>query len=203
MANDQGSWPVVAGAISWLVVAVAGLVVFRSLGFGVCGAAVLVLAIVAAGRVDLPLARRAEEAPNRRAKPGVSLNLGGGLIPLGLAVYEAGRLPSSLAGRFLIATAAVAVMSYLLARPVPGRGIVLPWILPALLGAALALILARTHAQSVAFSAGTLGTFVGADLLHLPSLTRIGAVRMGIGGDGPFDGLLWSGLLAAGMAGGF
>jgi uncharacterized membrane protein len=203
MANGQRSWSIIAGAVLWLVIALLGFVIFRSLGLGAWGAALLILAIVVGGRIDLPLAKGRESTGNHAAKPGICLNVGGGLIPLGIAIFQAIRLGPPRLTALVLATAAVATASYLLARPVAGKGIVLPWVLPALFGAAFALILAPAHAISLAFTAGTLGTFLGADILHLPSLNRIGAVHVGIGGAGPSDGLLWSGLLAAGMAGGF
>jgi uncharacterized membrane protein len=203
MATEQRAWPNVLVVISWLIVGIAGLLVFRALDFGVSIAILVVLAIVAGGRINIPLVRRRDETAERRARAELSVNVGGGLIPLGLAAHQAVRLPASFAEPLGLATAAVATMSYVLARPVAGRGIVLPWVLPALMGAALALILAPSGAPNLAFAAGALGTFLGADILHLPSLKRIGAIRMSIGGDGPFDGLLWSGLFAAGMAGGF
>jgi uncharacterized membrane protein len=193
----------VVSLLAWCVMTLAGFVVFRALGFPSGVATTLLLGIALGGKYDVPLIPGSGTAAQQSRAPRLGLNVGGGLIPLGVATQQTLRMPSSLAGTLALSIAAVAAFSYGLARPVAGRGIVLPWALPALLGAALALILAPSRAPSVAFAAGTFGTCIGADLLHLHSLRRIGAIRLGIGGDGPFDGLLWSGLLAAGMAGGF
>ncbi len=130
----------------------------------------------------------------------VGINVGGCVIPLAVAIERAIGVPNSAWFPLTGAIGLVALLSYLLARPVAGQGIVLPWPLPGLLGAALGLSLSPEHPVVVAYVAGVVGPLLGADLLHLPQLTRLGAVRAGIGGEGPFDGLLWSGLLASYLA---
>ena len=174
----------------------AGFLVLKRLGFGPIGSIGLIAAIVLGGAVDVPL-------PNLfRGSPRLLLNVGGGLIPLGLAAFLMIRLPNADLRVITIVVAVVAAVSYLLARPEPGRGIVLPWIFPAMLAAAMAIVAGPDRAGAVAFVGAAAGTFLGADLLHLRSLGRIGALRVGLGGSGPADGILWSALLAAALAGG-
>ncbi len=76
-----------------------------------------------------------------------------------------------------------------------------PWLLPGMLAASLALVLTPNIAPRLAFLAAVVGSFLGADLLTLSAIARLGAFRAVLGGGGPFDGLLWTGLLAALLAG--
>jgi uncharacterized membrane protein len=81
---------------------------------------------------------------------------------------------------------------YLLAQPVRGVGLVMPGLVPPVVAAAAALILAPADAPPVAFIAGVLGPLLGADLLHLRDVSRIASAMMSIGGAGTFDGILGS-----------
>jgi uncharacterized membrane protein len=47
---------------------------------------------------------------------------------------------------------------------------------------------------------GALGPLIGADLLHLRDLERIGAGAVSIGGAGTFDGIVLSALIATLLA---
>lgn len=122
------------------------------------------------------------------------INLGGALIPLLVAAYLLPRLPLyPVVLTFLL----VCIVCYVLARPVEGVGIVLPAFVPPIISALLALTLYPEGAAGVAFCGGVLGTLVGADVLHLPRLLRMGAGVMSIGGAGVFDGIFLTGVLAA------
>ena len=68
--------------------------------------------------------------------------------------------------------------------------------LPPLLAATAALLLAGAAAPPVAYVAGVLGTLIGADLLNLHRIRRMGAPVVSIGGAGTFDGILLSGVIA-------
>jgi uncharacterized membrane protein len=135
----------------------------------------------------------------------IAVNVGGCLIPLGIAAYELSYLAAAGRGALAAVTAACAVnalVCYVTARPVPGVGIVMPGLLAALVAAGLALVFAPAHAAPVAFVAGVVGPLVGADLLHLTdlagkNLTSKPAGIMSIGGAGTFDGIVLSGIVAA------
>ena len=71
---------------------------------------------------------------------------------------------------------------------------------PPLAAALLALLLAPGNAPPVAYVAGTLGTLIGADLLHLPDLRRFDTQLLSIGGAGVHDGIFFAGLVAALLA---
>jgi uncharacterized membrane protein len=70
----------------------------------------------------------------------------------------------------------------------------------------VALALSRRQAPAVAYIAGSIGTLVGADLLNLDRVGRMGAPIASIGGAGKFDGIFLTGIAAmllAGIIGGF
>jgi len=48
----------------------------------------------------------------------------------------------------------------------------------------------------IAYTGGTLGTLVGADLLNLRGITKLGAPVVSIGGAGTFDGVFLAGVIA-------
>jgi uncharacterized membrane protein len=123
----------------------------------------------------------------------IAINLGGALIPLAVDLF---LLPRAPALPLLGAIAGVAAAAYALARPAWPVGIVLPAFVPPLAAALMALLLAPTAAPVVAYIAGTLGTLIGADLLHLPDLERFDAQLLSIGGAGVHDGIFFAGVIA-------
>jgi len=48
----------------------------------------------------------------------------------------------------------------------------------------------------IAFASGVFGTIIGADLLHLRTIHKLGAEMVSIGGAGTFDGILLTGVVA-------
>lgn len=129
----------------------------------------------------------------------VAVNVGGAVIPVLLVIYLMSRY--GIGRRGLVALAVVTAVTHLLARPVPGVGIALPPLLPALAAAGAALLLDRRGAPRTAFIAGTLGTLIGADLLNLGGLQDLGAPVVSIGGAGTFDGVFLTGIIAVLLAG--
>ena len=128
----------------------------------------------------------------------VAVNVGGALVPVFLSVLLLVR-----SGAWMPALAAVAVVSalaYVAARPVEGVGIVLPTLLAPAAAALCAVLLAPEHSAAVAYAAGALGALVGADLMHLREIGRLGAPVASIGGAGTFDGIFVSGLVAVLLA---
>jgi uncharacterized membrane protein len=96
----------------------------------------------------------------------------------------------------LIATAVVAGIVHLAARPLLGVGIVVPGLLPPLVAAAAALVVGGPAVAADAYVAGVAGTLIGADLLNLHRISRLGAPMVSVGGAGTFDGVLLSGVMA-------
>ncbi len=128
----------------------------------------------------------------------VAINVGGALIPALLSLYL--FLTMGMPGRMLIGTAIVAVVVNQLAQVVPGVGVAVPVLLPPLLAAGVALILAFRRAPPVAYVAGSMGTLIGADLMNLGRVTEMGAPVLSIGGAGTFDGVFLTGILAGLLA---
>lgn len=139
----------------------------------------------------LPVAR-----PDGRTT--VAVNVGGALVPGAVAGFLIAH--DRLDPGTLLATLLVTAVVFAVARPVPGIGIVTPALLPPLAAAGSALVLGGPAVPAVAFVAGTFGTLVGADLLHLGRVRSLGARVVAIGGAGTFDGVFLTGLIAVLLA---
>ncbi|HHV62853.1 MAG TPA: DUF1614 domain-containing protein [Firmicutes bacterium] len=135
--------------------------------------------------------------PPRVREQVIAINFGGAIVPFLFALYLLGRAPL---GPALAATALVAVVAKALARPVAGVGIALPAFIPPLVAASAAFLLARDNAAPVAYIAGSMGTLIGADLLNLHRIRRLGAQVVSIGGAGVYDGIFLVGVVAALLA---
>lgn len=124
----------------------------------------------------------------------IAVNMGGCVLPVLMSLY---LLQKAEPVSFLITFAVVTAVAYLSARVVPGVGIVMPvWISP-FTSAITAAIVSPHSPAAVAFSAGVLGTLVGADLLHLKDFVRSTPGILSIGGAGVFDGIFLTGIIAA------
>jgi uncharacterized membrane protein len=123
----------------------------------------------------------------------VALNVGGGLIPVVLALYQ---FSHSNALAIALVTTIVTIVSYFAARVVPGIGIQMSPLVAPLTAALSATLIASPHAAPVAFAGGVLGTLIGADLLHLKDIQAMSSGVLSIGGAGVFDGIALCGLFA-------
>jgi uncharacterized membrane protein len=124
----------------------------------------------------------------------IALNVGGALIPSLLSLYLFFR--TRMYGRMLVATAIVALVVNRLAQVVPGVGIAVPMLVPPLVAAAVALLLALRRAPPLAYVSGSMGALIGADVLNLARVGTMGAPIVAIGGAGTFDGVFLSGIIA-------
>jgi uncharacterized membrane protein len=160
--------------------------------------AVMLLSLVGSV-MDIPIFAIAPAGPARTSSPTVvALNVGGALIPILVSLYLIAR--TRMYARMLISTAVVAAVVHSLAELVPGVGIAVPMIAPPLVAAGVALLLAFRRAPPVAYVAGSMGTLIGADLLNLGRIARLGAPVVSIGGAGTFDGVFLTGILAGLLA---
>lgn len=124
----------------------------------------------------------------------VALNVGGGLIPTLLALYQLGR---SNVLAIILSTAIVSLVSYHSAHIVPGIGIQINSLVAPLTAVLSAVVLTKgIQVPPVAFASGVLGTLIGADLLHLPQIEKMASGVLSIGGAGVFDGIALCGLFA-------
>ncbi|MGB9914431.1 MAG: DUF1614 domain-containing protein [Candidatus Bathyarchaeales archaeon] len=131
----------------------------------------------------------------------VAINVGGALIPSTVSLYLLSKAEPLMIFYSLIGVAAVALFTYAVAKPVKGVGIVTPAFLPPLAAAAIALFLSPAQPQIIAYVSGVLGTLIGADLLNLSSIPKLGAPIASIGGAGTFDGVFLSGIIAVLLVG--
>ncbi len=199
-----------------LVVVQVGLVTvaFEKLGLSSQQGMTLLLLSLAGSVINLPLFRVRSEAPGPlidpplppwwqpRPRPGytvVAVNLGGCLVPLGFSLFLLGEGRVGW-GEAALAVALVAAVSYRFARPIPGLGIGMPLLIPPLAAALAAWLIAPEQRAPLAYVGGTLGVLVGADLLHLKAVRRLGAPVASIGGAGTFDGIFLTGIVAVLLA---
>ncbi|MEJ5293317.1 MAG: DUF1614 domain-containing protein [Candidatus Methanosuratincola sp.] len=129
----------------------------------------------------------------------LSINLGGAVMPVLLSAYLLLANPGA-ALPAIASTAVVSSVVYFIAKPVGGVGIVTPMFIPPLVAAVSALAFGGQYSVVVAYAGGTMGTLIGADLLHLKDIRSMGAGNMSIGGAGTFDGIFLTGLLAVILA---
>lgn len=177
---------------------------FGALGLSPSTAFALIVLMLAGSLINIPLTRHTRHyhmpgtmrglfssPPPQHS--GLAINLGGAVVPLALSVYLLTLVPSLW--QVGVATLIMAIVSKSLARPVPGRGIVLPVFVPPLLSALTAVLLAYEFAAPTAYIAGTMGTLIGADLLNIHRVRSFPGV-LSIGGAGVFDGIFLVGIVA-------
>jgi uncharacterized membrane protein len=124
----------------------------------------------------------------------IAVNLGGAVIPTILSIYL--MIKNRLFFSGVVGTGIAAVIIHHLAYPVPGVGIAVPVLLPAVVALVIAWLFSREHAPALAYIVGTLGTLIGADLVNLGKLQGLGAPVASIGGAGTFDGIFLTAILA-------
>lgn len=142
----------------------------------------------------------------------LAINVGGAIVPLIISAHLilTRRILALKAG---VGVLVVAIIAYVLAMPVAGEGIVLPfWVSPTL-AALCGIFLSRgcDCAPSLAYISGSMGTLLGADIMNiltpgvLPALSPVGLqtskpLVLSIGGAGVFDGIFLTGILAVLLA---
>jgi uncharacterized membrane protein len=124
----------------------------------------------------------------------IAVNLGGAVIPTLLSFYL--LIKNRLLWRGLLGIAIVALVTNRLATPVKGVGIAMPGFIPPIIAAAVGLLLGWRSAAPLAYSAGALGTLIGADLMNLGAVRGLGAPVASIGGAGTYDGIFLTGIVA-------
>ena len=186
---------------------------FDKLGLSAESGFLLLFVSLFGSLINLPLFTVSAEAPPTEAVPEVlrgllrrtlrefhgrtliAINVGGGLIPALFSLYLIGRggLPLPVLGS---AVGIVALVSHLVSRPLPGIGIGIPIFVAPIAAALTALLLDPEHSAALAYVSGTLGVLIGADLLRLKDIRRMGTPVAAIGGAGTFDGIFLTGIVA-------
>lgn len=154
------------------------------------GALAVIAAIIVGSFIDIPLF----VSPVR-----ATLNVGGGLIPIGLAIYVLSRAGTSREwGRAIAAILITGMAVYLagrlqLADPFRYNFVDTLFLFP-LVGGGVAYLVGRSRRS--AFIAATLGVVL-ADIFHLLELTANGLPGFAhIGGGGVFDTVILAGVVA-------
>ncbi|WP_031483886.1 DUF1614 domain-containing protein [Maridesulfovibrio frigidus] len=132
----------------------------------------------------------------------VAVNIGGCVIPTLLSMTLLAKYGYNIS--ILLCIVIVIAATYALAKPIPGVGIGIPVLIPPIITALAALIFVPGEiAPIAAYVAGSLGTLIGADILHLatPATRKVlDAPVVSIGGAGTFDGIFITGILAVLLA---
>ncbi|HKJ83694.1 MAG TPA: DUF1614 domain-containing protein, partial [Mariprofundaceae bacterium] len=118
----------------------------------------------------------------------VAVNVGGCMVPL---VFSASLIHGFTISwpNIGLAVLLCAGICYAISRPVAGIGIGMPMLIAPLAAAIVALAIGGKTAAPLAYIAGTTGVIIGADLLHLKDIAKLGAPVVSIGGAGTFDGI--------------
>jgi uncharacterized membrane protein len=181
---------------------------FEKLGISPELTLILLLTILVGSAINIPIGRKkmvyVEESrffglfkKPRIETQGLAINLGGAVIPILISLYFLTKIPLE---PVFWATILMIVVSKLLARVIPGRGVSLPVLAPPLFSAIFAFLLAPSFAAPCAFVAGTLGVLIGADILNLRRVQKHDSF-LSIGGAGVFDGIFLVGVASALLAG--
>lgn len=190
-------------------------IAFEKLGLSPDSALLLFLTILGGSLVNLPLFSMKSEPPRLEDMPPlvrelysqmphtgmtiVMVNVGGCVVPAAFSLYLLAHYPLNLF-YVVLAVAAVALLCFKTTRPLPGVGLGAPMLLAPLMAALVSVALDPPNAAPLAFVSGTLGVLIGADLLHLGDIRRLGAPFASIGGAGSFDGIFITGLVAVLLA---
>ncbi len=160
------------------------------------GALVVIAALIVGSFIDIPISRGNIQA---------SVNVGGAIVPIGLAVYLLSKAGTGKERtRALLASLATGAVIYLVGSVLmsgdPGQrlGVIDPLYVYPLVGGGVAYLLGRS--RRAAFVAATLGV-LSLDFIHWIwlAVTRTpGTVN--IGGAGAFDSIVIAGLIAVMLA---
>lgn len=192
-------------------------IAFDKLGLSPQSAYLLLMCTLLGSLVNLPLfSLAAESAEPPRMPPEqarwpfikplpftgktiVAVNVGGAVVPVAFSLYLMAHNPLTLF-HVVAAVAMVAVVAHNVSRPISGIGIGMPTLIAPLAAALVATILDPQQRAPLAYIGGTLGVLIGADLVRLKDIRKMGAPIASIGGAGTFDGVFMTGLVAVLLA---
>jgi uncharacterized membrane protein len=134
----------------------------------------------------------------------ISVNLGGGIIPVGIAVfmmYQAGSVTgTSLIVPIALCAVMVMIISFVSTREMTGVGIRVPFFIPALTALLAGVLLSGGTgliAAVTALAGGALGTLAGGNLAHLFRVRELEVPEVSIGGFGTFGAVFLCCILPA------
>jgi uncharacterized membrane protein len=193
------------------------VIAFDKLGLSAESAFLLLIVSLGGSMINLPLFRiKAErgsldQVPVRlqgllrqvmrefKGKTVIALNVGGGLIPICFSAYLLHHNPLPL-WDVLLSVGMVSAICYAFSRPIPGLGIGMPLFIAPVAAAIVALVVNNELSAPLAYVCGVLGVLIGADLLRINDIRRMGVPIASIGGAGTFDGIFLTGFVAVLLA---
>jgi len=191
-------------------------IAFDKLGLSPESALLLVFTLLIGSSINLPLFSMKADGPPAELPPPmrrlfglrhmpftgrtiVAVNVGGCVTPVAFCIYLLLHNPLDPL-QVLVAVALVSVVSYSFSRLVPGLGIGIPVLIAPLTAAIAAIALNPEQSAPLAYICGTLGVLIGADILRLKDIKKLGAPIASIGGAGTFDGIFITGIVAVLLA---
>lgn len=188
-------------------------IAFSRLGLSADSATLLLIVTLIGSLINLPLftvstdpveqEKRLQDIPRMllmriRVIPGktiIAVNVGGCVVPLAFSLYlfdfSQPHWPHVLA-----AVAVVAAVAYSISFSVPRVGIAMPVLVAPVTAAIVAVMLDPEQAPALAYIGGTVGVLIGADILRLKDIGKLGEPVASIGGAGTFDGIFVTGIVA-------
>ena len=126
----------------------------------------------------------------------ISINLGGAILPVCISLYLLYQAVLITNTSLLVPVGAgialVALVTFVSTRPVPGVGLRVPLIIPALTALLIGLLLfggAGIPATVLAFVSGTIGILLGGNLAQLHRIKGLDVADVSIGGAGTFGAI--------------
>jgi uncharacterized membrane protein len=192
-------------------------IAFEKLGLSSHSAFTLLFASLFGSVINLPVMKVKAERPSLESIPEqlrelmtqalrkfhgqtiIAVNAGGCLIPLMFSYYLI-HINQLDGFKIVAATCIVAAISRWTSRPIPGVGIGMPVFIAPLVAAITAMGIDPGHSAPLAYICGTLGVLIGADLLRLKDVRKMGVPVASIGGAGTFDGIFITGIVAVLLA---
>jgi len=192
-------------------------VAFEKLGLSSHSAFMLLFASLFGSAINLPVIKvkaerpKLEEIPEQlrelmtqalrkfQGQTTIAVNTGGCLIPLMFSYYLI-HFHQIDGIKVIAATLIVTAVSRFASRPIPGVGIGMPVFIAPIAAAITAMGIDPEHSAPLAYICGTLGVLIGADLLRLKDVRKMGVPIASIGGAGTFDGIFITGIVAVLLA---
>jgi uncharacterized membrane protein len=192
-------------------------IAFDRLGLSPQSAYLLLMCTLAGSMINLPLfSIKADEVARPRVplqfsklpffklppftgRTIVAVNVGGAVVPVSFSLYLIAHSALDPV-KITLGVVTVAVFVHTISRPIPGVGIGVPMLLAPIATALIATVLDPQQRAPLAYISGTLGVLIGADLMRMKDIRKLGAPIASIGGGGTFDGVFITGLIAVLLA---
>ncbi len=129
----------------------------------------------------------------------ITVNLGGAIVPVAFSLYLFSHVALGLF-EVVAGVAVVTLVSAKFSRPIPRIGIGMPVLIAPLAAALVASLLDPAQRAPLAYISGTLGVLIGADLMRLKDILKLGSPVASIGGAGTLDGVFLTGIIAVLLA---